>query len=103
MILILLVQFVDDKMDIRPVKKTLLHLSPNGLFLDCLQCFDLDTVGCVSGRASGVVVCLERCANDLHMVQLMQLPPHHLLRHQNPEWFNLSGVGLPRLCWKNGR
>jgi len=28
---------------------------------------------------TGVVVCLERGANDLHMVQLMPLPPHHLL------------------------
>jgi len=28
---------------------------------------------------TGVVVCLERDANDLHMVQLMPLPPHHLL------------------------
>jgi len=27
-----------------------------------------------------VVICLERGANDLHMVQLMPLPPHHLLR-----------------------
>jgi len=26
-----------------------------------------------------VVICLERGANDLHMVQLMPLPPHHLL------------------------
>ena len=23
-------------------------------------------------------ICLERSANDLHMVQLMPLPPHHL-------------------------
>jgi len=28
-----------------------------------------------------VVICLERGANDLHMVQLMPLPPHHLLLH----------------------
>jgi len=28
---------------------------------------------------TGVVVCLERGANDLHMVQLMPLPPYHLL------------------------
>ena len=34
-----------------------------------------------------MVVCLERGANDLHMVQLMPLPPHHLLLLQNPEWF----------------
>jgi len=27
----------------------------------------------------GVVICVERGANDLHMVQLMPLPPHHLL------------------------
>jgi len=25
-----------------------------------------------------MVMCLERGANDLHMVQLMPLPPHHL-------------------------
>jgi len=28
-----------------------------------------------------VVICLERGANDLHMVQLMPLPPCHLLLH----------------------
>jgi len=28
-----------------------------------------------------MVICLERGANDLHMVQLMPLPPHHLLLH----------------------
>jgi len=55
----------------------------------CLQCFD--TVGWTSGRASGLwkfewwgaglVICQERGANDLHTVQLMPLPPHHLLLH----------------------
>jgi len=25
-----------------------------------------------------MVICLERSANDLHMAQLMPLPPHHL-------------------------
>ena len=25
-----------------------------------------------------MVICLEQGANDLHMVQLMPLPPHHL-------------------------
>ena len=34
-----------------------------------------------------MVICLERGANDLHMVQLMPLPAHHLLLQQNPEWF----------------
>jgi len=28
---------------------------------------------------TGTVICLERGATDLHMVQLMSLPPHHLL------------------------
>jgi len=28
---------------------------------------------------TGVIICLERSANNLHMVQLMLLPPHHLL------------------------
>jgi len=28
-----------------------------------------------------VVTYLEQGANDLHMVQLMPLPPHHLLLH----------------------
>ena len=36
-----------------------------------------------------MVICLERGANDLHMVQLMPLPHHHLLLQQNPEWFIL--------------
>jgi len=30
---------------------------------------------------AGIVICLEWGANDLHMVQLMPLPPHHLLLH----------------------
>jgi len=29
--------------------------------------------------------------------------PHHLLPHLNPDWFYLSGTGLPRLSWKRGR
>jgi len=28
---------------------------------------------------TGVVICLEQGANDLHIIQLMSLPPHHLL------------------------
>jgi len=31
-----------------------------------------------------VVICLERGADCLHMVQLMSLPSHHLLPHLNP-------------------
>jgi len=33
---------------------------------------------------AGMVICLQRAANDLHMVQLMPLPPHRLLLNQNP-------------------
>ena len=29
--------------------------------------------------------------------------PHHLLPHLNPDWFYLSGTGLPRLSWIRGR
>jgi len=28
-----------------------------------------------------MAICLERGADDLHMVQLMPLPPHHFLLH----------------------
>jgi len=36
-----------------------------------------------------MAICLKQGANDLHMVQLMPLPPHHFLLQQNPEWFIL--------------
>jgi len=43
-----------------------------------------------------MVICLERDANDLHMVQLMPLPPHYLLpsKTQNglPFWCLLTQV-----------
>ena len=44
-----------------------------------------------------MVICLEQVANDLHMVQLqlMPLPPHHLLLQQNPEWFFLLVPAYP--------
>ena len=42
-----------------------------------------------------MVICLEQGANDLHMVQLMPLPPHHLLLQQNPEWFILLILAYP--------
>jgi len=53
--------------------------------------------------SAGVVICLERGANDLHMVQLMPLPSHLLLLNYYPDWFNLSVVSLPRLSWNSGR
>ena len=36
-----------------------------------------------------MVICLERGANDLHMVQLMPLPPPSSLLQKYPEWFIL--------------
>jgi len=46
-----------------------------------------------------VVICLERGADCLHMVQLM--PLHHKalqsLADLNLDWFYPSGTGLPRL------
>ena len=42
-----------------------------------------------------MAVCLERGANDLHVVQLMPLPPHRLLLQQNPEWFILLVPAYP--------
>jgi len=50
-----------------------------------------------------LVTCLKQGTNDVHIVQLIPLPPHRLLLHWNPDWFNLSGAGLPRLSWKRGR
>ena len=43
---------------------------------------------------AGVVVSLGWGANDLLMVQLMPLPPHHLLQ-QNLEWFILLVLAYP--------
>ena len=45
-----------------------------------------------------MVVCLERGANDLHMVQQMSLPPHHLLLQQNSEWYLLVGLAAHPGC-----
>jgi len=42
-----------------------------------------------------MVICLERGADDLHMVRLMPLTPHHLLLRQNPEWFILLVPAYP--------
>jgi len=43
----------------------------------------------------GVVICLQQGANDLHMVQLMPLPPHHLSIQYNPEWFTFLVPAYP--------
>jgi len=49
-----------------------------------------------------MVICLEPGANDLHMIQLMLLPPHHLIISCSSKIQNvyLSDAGLPRLSWK---
>jgi len=51
-----------------------------------------------------VVICLERGADCLHVVQLMPLPsqtPSSLASFKS-DWFYHSGTGLPRLSWKRG-
>ena len=40
-----------------------------------------------------MVICLERGANDLHMLQLMSLPPHPLAPVKSRMVY-LSGAGL---------
>ena len=49
-----------------------------------------------------MVIFLEQCANNLHKVQLMPLPSHHILLHYNPDWFNLFRAFLLGLFWKKG-
>ena len=46
---------------------------------------------------AGVVICLEQGANDLHMVQLMQLPSHHFCFSKI--W---NGTGSPRQSQTKG-
>ena len=51
-----------------------------------------------------MVMCLERGAGCLHMVQLMPVPSQSpiISCHLTRDWFYLSGQGLPRLFWKRG-
>jgi len=56
----------------------------------------------------GVVICLERGAECLYMVQLMPLQsrtpsPPASYKILNPDWFYLSCTGLPRSSYKRGR
>ena len=51
-----------------------------------------------------MVICLERSANDLHMVQLMPLPPHHLCfskiqNHGLSFWYYDWWLALIRWCF----
>ena len=75
-----------------------------------------DTIGWASGKhlackiiewwGVGAVICLERGADCLHYrpADATAIPkPHHFLSRLNPDWFYLSGTGLPRLSWKSGR
>jgi len=83
------------------------------LWSECLQCFD--TVGWVSGRASGLKKLGDEVLVWLSVWSEVQIvciwsswchyipKPRHLLHHLNPDWFYLSGTSLPRLSWKEGR
>jgi len=44
-----------------------------------------------------MVICLEQGAYYFHMVELMSLPPHHLLLQENPEWFTFLVPAYPGL------
>ena len=48
-----------------------------------------------------MVICQERGADDLHMVQLMPLPLLSLAPVKSRMVY-LFGAGLPRLSWKKG-
>jgi len=48
-----------------------------------------------------MVICLQRSADDLHMVQLMPLTPSSLASLKSRMVY-LSGAGLPRLSLKKG-
>ena len=52
--------------------------------------------GCLSGARCRLFACGPADANAT-------LKPHRLLPDLNPDWFYLSGTGLPRLSWKRGR
>jgi len=59
----------------------------------------------IEWRGVGVVICMKRRVDCLHIVQLHP-QNHNLLPHLNPDWFYLSGAGLHRWSWKrplNGR
>jgi len=54
----------------------------------------------LSGVGNGVVTCLERGVNDLHMVQLMALPPliscSSKIQNGLPFWCRLTQVVLEK-------
>ena len=52
---------------------------------------------------TGMVICPQRAANDLHAVQLMPVPPPSSPVSSKSRTVYLSGAGLPRLSWKRGR
>jgi len=78
----------------------------------CLYCFAFSALTLLVGHQeeypackklsdevlAWLFICLKQSANDLRMVQLMSVPPHHFLL----DWFNLPGTSLPRLSWKRG-
>ena len=100
------------------------HLLKTLLSMQCIRGFGEDatfyitlhfeSVGRMPGTVSGlykiewwgvgVVICLERGGDCLHMVQLLPSHPqtHHLLPDLNPDCFYLSGTGILRLSWKRG-
>jgi len=62
-------------------------------------------MACQNRVRFGVVICLERCVDRLHMVQLMPLHPKTpavTFISFKSRLVYLSGTSLPRLSWKRG-
>ena len=52
--------------------------------------------GYLSGASCRLFACSPAGATAIPKV-------YHLLPHLNPDWFYISGTGIPRLSWKRGR
>jgi len=73
-----------DRKGIQPVRENSALIIPKASVLSVLWCCWLGSRKGIrpvktEWWGTGVVICLERCANALRMVQLMPLPPHYVL------------------------
>jgi len=78
---------------------------------NCPECFD--TVGWASGRAPNLYKLSDEVLVWLSVWSEVQIvcmwsswchcipKRYRLLPHLNPDWFYLSGAGLPRMSWKH--
>ena len=103
----------DDTVHAAPTAFTLMVTHRISLLICCCSVLAFSALTLLAGHQEERPACknwmmrcwwLQRGADCLHMVQLMPLHPktHHLLPHLNPDWFDLSGTGFPRLSCKRG-